>query len=106
MSRDNLTNYFIRKTHSLSVCFILLKTCKKRSGVFSFTAGIPSCQRCWNERREIQSVTMHAGLCDATYCLVSVKKRAQRLYGHVARKKTTCRLCSLLSLTRRLRNTG
>ena len=25
------------------------------------------------ERREIQSVTMHAGLCDAAYCLVSAK---------------------------------
>ena len=23
------------------------------------------------ERREIQSVTMHAGLCDAAYCLIS-----------------------------------
>ena len=57
------------------------------------------------ERREIQLVTMHAGVCDAAYCLVSAKKRAQRLYGHVAGKKTTRRLCPPLSLTRRLRNT-
>ena len=56
------------------------------------------------ERREMQSVTMHAGLCDAAYCLVSIEKRGQRLYGHVARKKTTRRLCPLLLLTRRLRN--
>ena len=73
--------------------------CFRLQQVYHHTNGVGT------ERREIQSVTMHAGLCDAAYCLVSVKKRAQRLYGHVARKKTTCRLCPLLSLTRRLRNT-
>ncbi len=55
---------------------------------------------------EMQSVTMHAGLCDAVYRLVSVEKRAQRLYGHVARKKATSRLCPLLSSTRRRRNSN
>ena len=59
MSLDNLTNYVITKTHPLSVCFILLKTCKERSGVFSFTAGVRT------EKGEMQSVTMHAGHCDA-----------------------------------------
>ena len=36
---SNLTNYVIRKVHPLLVCFILVITCKTRSGVFS---GIPS----------------------------------------------------------------
>ena len=87
MSSDNL-KYVIRKAHPLLGCFVLLVACKKTSGVFSLyqqscrhTKGIGS------ERREMQSVTMHAGLCDAAYCLVSVKKRAQRLYGHVAHKR-------------------
>ena len=49
--------------------------CFSLQQVYRHTKGVGT------ERREIQSVTMHAGLCDAAYCLASVKKRAQRLYG-------------------------
>ena len=48
------------------------------------------------ERRKMQSVSMHAGLCNADYCLVSVEKRAQRLYGHVARKQHSAQTLSSL----------
>ena len=45
---------------------------------FPLHQGMPSYQSVGIERHQIQSVTMHAGLCDAAYCLVSVEKRAQR----------------------------
>ncbi len=47
--------------------------CFRLQQVYRHTKGVET------ERREMQSVTVHAGRCDAAYCLVSVKKRAQRL---------------------------
>ena len=105
MSLDNLTYYVITKTHPLSVCFHIAKDLHKETRcVFVYSRLGRHTKGAGTERREMQSVTMHTGLCDATYCLDSVEKRTQRLYGHVARKKTTRRLCPLLSLTRRRRN--